>query len=139
MAARQPAGWQLELCTQVIITVHPDLESFRGATGLPWYVLATADRAECSLDTQRLRIVAEHGGIERTLRHELFHLAQPDHWPRWLSEGRAQRFAGERPRHAPLEFVSPDELDRLLAAAPDQATLLRALATALSWVMEGRD
>lgn len=135
---RQPAAWALELCAEPLVVVHPDLDSYLVATGVPWHVLAVADRVACRIDTQRLLILRDRGGIESTIRHELLHLAQPDSWERWRAEGHALLFARQQPRGAPLDGLSPAQLDALLASPPDQETHLRALATALQWVREGR-
>lgn len=129
---------ELLLCPSVVVTVHPDLATFQAATGAAWYQLAVADRAGCRIDMQRLPVVAQHGGLEATLRHELFHLAQPAGWERWRAEGEAQRFAGELPRERPLGGLNSRQLDRLLEAPTDQATYRRSMATALEWVMQGR-
>jgi hypothetical protein len=114
---------------RVKLVVHPELKSFLGSTQLPWFVLAVADQKQSRIDMQRLNIVAEKG-LEETLRHELFHLAQPQAWPRWKAEGMAMRFAGQRPRAKPLDGLSDARLDHLLANPPSQAMLSRAMATA---------
>lgn len=129
---------ELEICTAPQLFIHPDLESFRAATLLPWFQLAAADRGRCRIDMQRLPVVEQHGGLDKSLRHELFHLAQPAGWERWRAEGEAQRFAGEQPRTPVLDGLSPRHLDLLLANPPDQVSLERAMATALLWVMQGR-
>jgi hypothetical protein len=122
----------------VKLWIHPDLESFTSVTGLPWFVLASADRESCELHLQRLVVVLERSSLAVTLRHELFHLAQPDSWSRWLAEGRAMHFAGEQPGAPPLPGISDGELDRLLANPPDAATLARAAATAFQRVLHHR-
>lgn len=127
-----------ELCAEPVVYVHPDLASFQAASGAAWFQLAVADRAACRIDVQRLAVVAQHGGLERMLRHELFHLAQPDGWERWRAEGAAQQFAGERPAAPPLGGLSPAQLDLMLAAPADELTYRRAMATALEWVRQGR-
>jgi hypothetical protein len=114
---------------RVKLVVHPDLKSFLSTTQLPWFVLAAAHQKQSRIDVQRLRIVAEKG-LEATLRHELFHLAQPEGWPRWKAEGMAMRFAGQKPRAKPLDGLSEARLDALLAYPPDQEVLSRAMATA---------
>jgi hypothetical protein len=126
------AGYPLP--PRVSVVIHPDLRSYTRATRLPWFVLAAANRQKHRIDTQRLRVLQERGGLERTLRHELFHLAQPEGWPRWKAEGLAMRFAGEEPKARPLENIREAELEGLLATPTDQATLNRAMATAFLWV-----
>lgn len=124
----------LVLPAGVTVVIHPDLSSFQAATGAPWYVAAVANRREMRLEVQRLRVLLERRSLEPTLRHELFHLAQPDEWPRWLAEAHAMRFAGERPTAPPLPHITEDELNRLLAEAPSRELLARAAATAYLWV-----
>lgn len=114
----------------VQVVIHPDLKSYTTSTRLPWFVLAAADRSKNQIDSQRLRVLLEQGTLERTLRHELFHLAQPEGWPRWKAEGMAMRFAGEQPSAAPLKAISEAELERLLANPPSLNLLRQAMATA---------
>ncbi len=118
----------------VRVVVHPNLKSYTTATRLPWFVLSAANRIKNQIDSQRLRVLLERKSLERTLRHELFHLAQPEGWPRWKAEGMAMRFAGDQPSARPLENISEAELERLLTNPPNQETLNRAMATAFLWV-----
>lgn len=125
----------LSLPPMVRVVIHPDLKSYTASTRLPWFVLAAANRGQNRIDTQRLRILLERGTLETTLRHELFHLAQPEGWPRWKAEGMAMRFAGEQPVARPLEAITAAELEGLLTNPnpPDRETLRRAMATAYRW------
>lgn len=129
-------GW--ELPDRVTVQVHPDLASFVRQTRAPWFVLAVANRAQARLDLQRLKVVARSGGLEATLRHELFHLAQPTSWPRWRAEGEAMRFAGQKSQVPPLNALAPAQLDQLLAQPKAPGQLARAMSTAYRWVSEGR-
>lgn len=122
--------WGLAVPEAVTVVVHPDLVSYQEATGMPWYVAALADREAQQIHTQRLRVLLERRSLETTLRHELFHLAQPEDWPRWRAEGSAMLFAGETPQAPPLPGLSDEALDALLAAPPSREWLLRAMATA---------
>ena len=130
--ARRDLGrhWQLPLSAEVSLYIHPNLDSFTHTTGLPWYVAGVADRRTQRIDVQRLRVLLERHSLQATLRHELFHLAQPEDWPRWRAEGSAMIFAGERPRAEPLPDLSDAELDALLAEAMQMQLLERAAATA---------
>ncbi len=125
-------------CPQARLVIHPDLDSYLLATGASWHQLASADVPSCRVDLQRIQVVDQHGGLETSLRHEFFHLFQPEGWERWRAEGEAQRFAGEQPAAEVLQSVSRAGLDLLLAAPPDELTRLRAMATALHWVRQGR-
>lgn len=125
--------WGFALPEAVTVRVHPDLDSFTTHTGAPWFVAGVADRGAAAVDLQRLRVLLERGTLETTLRHELFHLAQPAGWPRWRAEGAAMIFAGEAPAAPALVGLTERDLDRLLAAPPDRETLARAAATAREW------
>jgi hypothetical protein len=122
----------------VTVQIHPNLDSFTKTTQLPWYIISLADRETNTIHTQRLRILLERQSLKVTLRHELFHLAQPSDWPRWKAEGEAMKFSRERPQAEPFEDVSEDELNNLLANPSSRKTLQRAVATAYQWVLETR-
>jgi hypothetical protein len=128
----------LTLPERVTTKVHPDLESFTTTTELPWYIISVADRETNTIHTQRLRILLERQTLEVTLRHELFHLAQPDDWPRWRAEGEAMKFSGERPQAERFENLSEEELEELLVNPDSRETLQRAAATAYFWVVQGQ-
>lgn len=123
----------LPLPTKVRVRIHPSLTSFQQSTGQPWFVLATSDRSQALIQTQRLRILSERQALRRTLRHELFHLAQPAVWPRWKAEGEAMRFAGERPTAQPYSAIGEAQLNALLANPPNPTVLAKAMATAYAW------
>jgi hypothetical protein len=128
----------LTLPENVTVQIHPDLESFTTTTDLPWYIISVADRETNIIHTQRLRILLERQTLDLTLRHELFHLAQPEDWPRWRAEGEAMKFSGERTQAEPFENVSEEMLNELLANPDSRETLQRATATAYFWVVQGR-
>jgi hypothetical protein len=127
----------LLLPQKVGVQIHPDLASFTTTTTLPWYIISVADRETSTIHTQRLRILLERQTLDMTLRHELFHLAQPEDWPRWRAEGEAMKFSGERVQGEPFENVSEAELNKLLANPDSRQTLQRAAATAYLWVLRG--
>lgn len=124
--------WQLELPASHLI-IHPDLASYQTATGQAWYVAAIADRAELRIDMQRARVLSERGSLQLTLRHELFHVAQPEGLARYLAEGLAMHFSGEQPQarvwQGPLA-----QLERILAAPRSQQELNQAMARAYAEV-----
>jgi hypothetical protein len=128
----------LTLPESILVQIHPNLDSFTTTTELPWYVISVADRETSTIHTQRLRILLERQTLDITLRHELFHLAQPEDWPRWRAEGEAMRFSGESVQAEPFENVTEEELNRLLANPDSRDTLQRAAATAYFWVVQGR-
>jgi hypothetical protein len=136
-AKKDLRGEGLTLPESVTLKIHPDLESFTTTTEMPWYIISVAKRDTGTIHTQRLRILLDRQTLEVTLRHELFHLAQPEDWPRWRAEGEAMKFSDERPQAEPFETVSEEELDDLLANPDSRETLQRAVATAYLWVVQG--
>ena len=128
----------LKLPDSVIVHIHPDIDSYVNAVNLPWYIAAVADRETNTIQTQRLEILIARNSLEKTLRHELFHLAQPEDWPRWKAEGKAMLFAGELPQAEPLVGISEERLEDLLANRSSREMLQRAVATAYRWVLENR-
>jgi hypothetical protein len=129
----------LTLPESVTVQIHPNLDSFTTTTNLPWYIISLADRETNMVHTQRLRILLERQSLDITLRHELFHLAQPADWPRWRAEGEAMKFSGERPQVKALGTISEEDLNTLLANPDSRETLQRAVATAYRWVVQGRE
>ncbi|MBC7646898.1 MAG: hypothetical protein H7095_07260 [Pseudopedobacter sp.] len=123
---------------RVTVIVHPTLERFQKSLEAPMFEAARANRNLARIETQRFRALEEHGGLEQTLRHELFHLAQPANWPRWKAEGSAVRFSGERLNGVLFENISESKLEALLKNPPSRAVLARAMATALEWVVQNR-
>jgi len=124
--------------SRVTVVVHPTLEHFQKSLDAPLFEAARANRTLAQIDTQRFVALEEHGGLEQTLRHELFHLAQPEGWPRWKAEGGAVRFSGERLTASPIVDISEKKLEALLVSPPSREMLARAVATAANWVAQSR-
>ena len=122
--------------SRVTVVVHPTLEQFQKTLKAPLFEAARANRTLAQIDTQRFVALEEHGGLEQTLRHELFHLAQPEGWPRWKAEGGAVRFSGERLTASPIANISEAKLEALLSSPPSRDLLARAMATAAQWVAQ---
>jgi hypothetical protein len=107
------------------------LEAFSSAnelarvTGEPAFVAAST--RDQTIRTQRLGALKTRGLLEFTIRHEVFHTAQPLSLPRWLAEGLARRFSGEDARDSSqpsgLESVSNSKLDELLLARDSRTAL----------------
>lgn len=129
---------ELNLPDSVTVRIHPDIDSYVNAVNLPWYIAAITNRETNMIQTQRLEILIARNSLEKTLRHELFHLAQPSDWPRWKAEGKAMLFTGELPQAEPLVGISEERLEDLLANPNSRAMLQRAVATAYQWVIENR-
>lgn len=128
--------WGLFLSQDLILRIHPNISSFSSATAKPWYVAAIANPNKNKIDIQRLKVLVERRSLETTLRHELFHLAQPNDWPRWRAEGSAMLFSNEKPQAQIISQISEQELNDLLLNPSSQEALRTANATALSWVKE---
>ncbi len=125
--------WKLSLPEKVTIVIHPTLSSFIKVNQVPWYIAGTANVETGQINVQRLKVLVERDTLKRTLRHELFHLAQSEDWSRWLAEGLAMHFAGDRLLASPIEGISEDMLNKLLAEPTSQKALYSAMATAFVW------
>jgi hypothetical protein len=93
-------------------------DAFARATGEPAFVAAST-RGQ-TIRTQRLGALNARGLLSFTVRHEVFHTAQPASLPRWLAEGLARHFSGEDARDSRgpsgLEAKTNSDLDVLLRA-----------------------
>jgi hypothetical protein len=99
--------------------------AFARATREPAFVAAST--RDQTIRTQRLGALKARGLLEFTIRHEVFHTAQPASLPRWLAEGLARRFSGEDARDSGqpsgLESASNGKLDELLLARGSRTAL----------------
>ncbi len=125
----------LRLPTDVQLYIHPTLASYTETTAVPWFVSAIANREDTRIDVQRIQVLLERDSLTKTLRHELYHLAQEEGLERWQAEGRAMVFAGEVPKVRPLKDTNAEDLNRMLEAFEDREGLARATATAYQWVL----
>ena len=111
--------------TPVRLEAFSNANAFAQATGEPSFVAAST--RDQTIRTQRLEALKTRGWLEFTVRHELFHTAQPSSLPRWLAEGMARHFSGEDARDSGqpsgLESVSNAKLDRLLLARDSKTAL----------------
>jgi hypothetical protein len=100
-------------------------DAFARASGEPAFVAAST--RDHTIRTQRLGALKTRGLLEFTIRHEVFHTAQPASLPRWLAEGLARHFSGEDARDSvqssSLESVSNGKLDELLLARGSKTAL----------------
>ena len=99
--------------------------AFTRATAEPAFVAAST--RDQTVRTQRLEALKTRGLLEFTIRHEVFHTAQPTGLPRWLAEGMARHFSGEDARDSNqpsgFESVSNAKLDQLLLARGSKSAL----------------
>ena len=126
-------SWGLNVPEQVTIVIHPTLNSFTAASQMPWYIAGIANVKTNQIDLQRLKVLKERNILKRTLRHELFHLAQSDDLSRWLAEGLAMHFAGDRLLAPPIEGISEAMLNDFLANPTSQNILYSSRTTAFIW------
>lgn len=122
---------------KVKVVIYPNLPEYL-KTGAPFFELARANRVQNRIVTQRIAALETHGGLEVTLRHELFHLAQPANWPRWKAEGSAFVFSGASSNAKPLNGLNETQLEGILSSPPSQEMLNRAMATTVLWVKQGK-
>jgi stage II sporulation protein D len=116
------------------IVFHPTGESYRRATGRPWWTSAATmiERDKTTIHLVPLGALRSGGRLTAALRHELVHaLAGPllRTRPLWVQEGIAAHFAGDAdsrsrasaaPRANALSASAPD------AACPDDQTFRQA-------------
>jgi hypothetical protein len=98
---------------------------FATATGEPYFVAAST-RGQ-TIQTQRLGALEAQGLLNFTIRHEVFHTAQPANLPRWLAEGLARHFSGEDARDSNsstgFEASTESTLDNLLQQRNSRAEI----------------
>jgi hypothetical protein len=111
----------------VMLEAFSSANAFARATGEPAFVAAST--RDQTIRTQRLGALQTRGLLGFTVRHEVFHTAQPASLLRWLAEGLARHFSGEDARDSiqpsGLESVSNDKLDELLLARDSKTALNR--------------
>ena len=130
---------EMPLGSGIVLRIHPNLDSYLAGSGQPWYIAGISNKAERLIQIQRLDVLLVRSSLEITIRHELFHMAHPDDWPRWQAEGRAMLFAGENPQVDPFTDVSEQQLELILASPDSLEELKRAGATAYFWVRQGKN
>jgi SpoIID/LytB domain protein len=126
------------------VTVHPTVDSFRRATGQPWWVSGATNGSD--IDLLPVSVLRQQGQLERTVRHELTHAlidAALAKRPMWVREGAAAYFSRATPVEAPTAKVScpsDQELTRPLSAgaqrdayARAEACFARAIAGGKKW------
>lgn len=124
------ASWPQE----VVVRFHDSVEAYQRASGQPWWT-AGATRGH-EVDLLPLDVLRRRGLLERTVRHELAHVATGAALAgraRWVQEGVAQYAAGERTRRAPPSDA-PCPSDGEFAAAGSAGDLAGLYARALTCV-----
>jgi hypothetical protein len=129
------------------IVFHPTGDSYRRATGRPWWTSASTvfDHDTATIHLVPVRALLTNGRLAGALRHELVHdlAGQPLRTrPLWVQEGLAQHFAGERQTTSPsatrAQFQPARDIDgpndRAFRQSTDRTTTERAYRAALACV-----
>jgi hypothetical protein len=130
------------------VVVHPSAASFERETAEPWWSAARTRGAR--IDLLPLPVLRQRGTLETTIRHELVHVLTGPTLaaaPRWVTEGVAMHFAGERPPASLLDGEMPrrvkcpsdDDLGRAVSAAAAREAYARAVACVARAMAEGKD
>jgi SpoIID/LytB domain protein len=128
----------------VSLRFHPTVESYRRATGLPWWTVART--MGTTIDLTPLAVLRQHETLASALRHEFVHVMTDDVLegrPLWIKEGLALVIAGEhRPSAADARAACPSD-DELRASSSLEAwrrayeaagaCVARQLARGVSW------
>jgi SpoIID/LytB domain protein len=128
----------------ITVEVHGTLESFRSATGQPWWVSSVAEGT--SIDLAPVSLLSQREGVEATLRRamaELLVAAPLTGRPRWVRVGAARYFARDTAVEAassPVRCPSDAELTLAVsvtaqrdAEARAETCFARALARNRDW------
>ncbi|HEV3061553.1 MAG TPA: SpoIID/LytB domain-containing protein [Vicinamibacterales bacterium] len=86
---------------RIALRFHPTVESYQRATSQPWFTAGATVGAE--MHFVPLTVLRDRGVLEQTMRRELVHVLTESAFadrPRWVREGAASYFAGERPTDA---------------------------------------
>jgi stage II sporulation protein D len=122
------------------VRFHPTVESFRRATGRPWWVAGAASGGRVEL--LPAAVLRNRGALDATLRHELAHAfvdERLEERPLWVREGAALYFAGEATAEPPPASCPSDEEFLAAASAESMAGLYaRAGACFAHEILAGR-
>jgi SpoIID/LytB domain protein len=132
----------------VQVVVHPSSASFQRETAESWW--SAARTRGTRIDLLPLPVLRERGTLEATVRHELVHvMTEPalSAAPRWVKEGVAMHFAGERPPASLMDGQMPrrvkcpsdEELGRAVSATAARDAYARAAACVARAIAEGKD
>ncbi len=128
----------------ITVQVHPSMESFRLATGRPWWVSVVAGGT--SIDLAPAPVLAQREGIEAAVRQGVAQLLVAGPLagrPEWVRVGAARYFAGSGvPARPAAEEGCPSDAELTLAIsaaaqrdvdARAEACFARALARTRDW------
>jgi len=130
----------------IVIDVHDTVESFRQATGKPWWVSASVSGRTVDLAPPTLLVQGD--GVEATLRNAIAQAMVASEFtgrPEWMRVGAGRYFSRLSPitlpdRKAKLKCPADAELTLAISAAAQrdaesraEACFARALAAAGDW------
>lgn len=121
---------------------HPTVESYRRATGQPWWVAATTRGRE--IDLLPIAVLRDRGILEQTIAHEIAHVVTApalEGRSLWVKEGAAIYFAGEQaatPR-SKAKCPSDGELAHSTSAGALRDAYGRAAACFANRIAAGED
>jgi stage II sporulation protein D len=146
MAAHEELGQALGISiAPVSIQLHATLDSFRRATGRPWWVCAVVSGTR--IDLAPTPVLAQREGIDLSVRIAMAEVLIGDTFknkPAWVALGAARYFAGGGHARAPLPSSGscPSDAELTMAvSAPAQrvaemraeACFARAMASTPDW------
>jgi len=115
----------------ITIDVHDTVESFRQATGKPWWVSASVNGA--IVDLAPLALLTQRDGVEMTLRNAIAQAMTAEAFsdrPEWVRVGAGRYFS----RQAPLTLPDP----RTKVKCPADAELTLAVSAVAQREAESR-
>jgi hypothetical protein len=117
---------------QITLEATTNAAQFTRLTGEPAGIAAITNGTK--IVTQRLNALQARGRLTHTIRHELFHTAQPPRMPRWLAEGLARHFSGEH-KNDPLQVTgletkTEQQLNEMLQSRTSHQALNQAYVEA---------
>jgi len=130
----------------IVIDMHDTVESFRQATGKPWWVSTSVNGA--TVDLAPAALLAQRGGVEMTLRNAIAQAMVAGVFsgrPEWIRVGAGLYFARTTPPAPPptkakLKCPSDAELTLAISAAAQreaesraEACFARAYASTPDW------
>jgi stage II sporulation protein D (peptidoglycan lytic transglycosylase) len=103
----------------VTLRFHPTVESYRRATGQPWWVAATTHATDIQL--LPASVLRDRGVLEQTMAHEIAHVVSAPllagRAP-WIQEGAAMYLAGEKPGVMPARVKCPGDAELSRSTSP---------------------
>lgn len=149
---RLASALSLPVSPEIVVRVHPTVESYQRATKMPWYTAGATIGSEVHM--LPIPVLRRRNQLEQTVRHEMVHVLTASllaSKPKWLIEGAASYFedpdamlpgrtqsaSGEsqaRDCPADAEFERPSSPAALAAAYVRARRCFERLASAGPWL-----